>query len=130
MQVRQTLLSLQNLCVEPELFEILVVRLTTKLDLICFPSEERIAQLKGDLEPVAAYAHSILKTLSDCLATKEQKKDADLVKYIERLVPLIFNLFISSAFLSKERPMVATNSRLITVGGGIINHIVRSLPQQ
>ncbi|PPQ62900.1 hypothetical protein CVT24_006298 [Panaeolus cyanescens] len=124
-QVRRTLSMLQELCVQAELFEILVIRLTTKLDLLCFPSDQ-VSQLDGDNEPTAAYAHSMLKVLSECLSTKSKNKDTDLVKYIERLVPLIFNLFIASAFMEKERPMAANNPRLLTVGGEIINLVVRS----
>ena len=123
----RTLSTLQTLCVQSELFENLVIRLTTKLDLICLPSS---IATSDDIEPDAAYAHAILKTLSQTLAVKVQRKDADVVKYIDRLVPHIFNLFISSTFLAKERPVITTDPRLLQVAGEIITLVVQSLPLQ
>ena len=126
----RTLSALQTLCVNSELFENLVIRLTTKLDLICLPSAGLSMSASDDLEPHSAYAHAILKTLSQTLAAKVQRKDPDVVKYIDRLVSHIFNLFVSSAFLSDERPMIATDPRLLQVAGEIITLVVQSLPLQ
>ncbi|KAF8159570.1 Dos2-interacting transcription regulator of RNA-Pol-II-domain-containing protein [Crassisporium funariophilum] len=123
----RTLSALQTLCVQAELFENLVIRLTTKLDLICLPSEQSLSA-PDNMEPNAAYAHSLLKTLAQTLATKVEKKDPDVVKYIDRLTPRIFNLFIASAFLSAQHPMIATEPRLLQVAGEIINLVVQSLP--
>lgn len=123
----RTLSALQTLCVQSELFENLVIRLTTKLDLICLPSAMAAFD---DIEPDAAYAHAILKTLSQTLAVKVQKKDPDIVKYIDRLVPHIFNLFISSTFLTNERPVITADPRLLQVAGDIITLVVQSLPLQ
>ncbi|KAF8817465.1 ARM repeat-containing protein [Phlegmacium glaucopus] len=123
----RTLSALQTLCVQSELFENLVVRLTTKLDLICLPSAWQ-SITSSDIEPDTAYAHAILKTLSQTLAVKVQKKDPDVVKYIDRLVPHIFNLFISSTFLSDERQVITTDPRLLQVAGEIITLVVQSLP--
>lgn len=129
----RTLSALQTLCVQSELFENLVIRLTTKLDLICLPSAFRVSQnmtASDDIEPDTAYAHAILKTLSQTLSVKVQNKDPDVVKYIDRLIPHIFNLFISSTFLSDERPVIATDPRLLRVAGEIITLVVQSLPLQ
>ena len=123
----RTLSTLQTLCVQSELFESLVIRLTTKLDLICVPSAIAISD---DIEPDAAYAHAILKTLSQTLAVKVQRKDPDVVKYIDNLVAHIFNLFISSTFLANERPVITTDPRLLQVAGEIITLVVQSLPLQ
>jgi DNA repair/transcription protein MET18/MMS19 len=83
-----------------------------------------------DIEPDAAYAHAILKTLSQTLAVKVQRKDLDVVKYIDRLVPHIFNFFISSIFLSNERPVITTDPRLLQVAVEIITLVIQSLPLQ
>jgi DNA repair/transcription protein MET18/MMS19 len=101
--------------------------LTTKLDLICLPSNIVVS---NDIEPNAAYAHAILKTLSQTLAIKVQRRDPDVVKYIDRLVPHIFNLFISSAFLANEQSVITTDPRLLQVAGEIITLVVQSLPLQ
>ena len=121
----RTLSTLQTLCVQSELFECLVIRLTTKLDLICLPSTIAVSD---DIEPDAAYALAILKTLSQTLAVKVQRKDPDVVKYIDKLVAHVFNLFISSTFLANERPVITTDPRLLQVAGDIITLVVQSLP--
>ncbi|KAF8967720.1 ARM repeat-containing protein [Flammula alnicola] len=126
----QTLSALHRLCIQQELFENLVIRLTTKLDLLCFPSAEQARVVSADPEPSAAYAHMILKTLAQALDTKVKKKHPDVVKYIDRLVPSIFNLFVASAFLSEEQTMIATEPRLIQVAGEIITLVVQSLSLQ
>ena len=73
------------------LFETLVVRLSTKLDLIGVP-KSGISD-PDDLELRAAYMHTILKTLVDVLEVKIALKHTDVPKYIDRLVPRLFNLF-------------------------------------
>jgi DNA repair/transcription protein MET18/MMS19 len=125
-----TLSALRSLCVLPELFENMVIRLISKLDLISFPSPEQLPVVSADLEPTAAYAHMILKTLAQTLTIKVKKKHVDVPKNIDRLVPSLFNIFISSAFLSDEREMIAIEPRLIQVAGDIITLVVQTLPLQ
>lgn len=72
----------------------------------------------------------ILKTLAYALSTKVKQKHPDIPKYIDRLVPSIFNLFVTCALLASERPMVATDPRLIQVAAEIITMVVQSLPVQ
>ncbi|EJF59029.1 ARM repeat-containing protein [Dichomitus squalens LYAD-421 SS1] len=121
----RTLAALRKLCTQPDLFETLVVRFSTKLDLICVPSSP-IAEGE-DREPSAAYAHSILKTLADVLSIKIEKGHTDVVKYVDRLVPRLYNLFIYSALASEERPMVAPDPRLLAVAAQIITLVTQSL---
>lgn len=125
-----TLSTLRSLCLLPDLFENMVIRLITKLDLISFPYAAKPLALSDDPEPSAAYAHMILKTLAQCLATKVNKKHADVSKYIDRLVPSLFNIFVASAFISDEGEMIATDPRLIQVAGEIITLVVQSLSPQ
>ncbi|KAI0629374.1 ARM repeat-containing protein [Trametes polyzona] len=123
----RTLSYLKRLCTQPDLFETLVVRLSTKLDLLCVPSPSAEEQATDDLEPAAAYAHSILKTLADVLSAKIDLGHADVAKYIDRLVPRLYNLFIYSALLAEERPMPATDPRLLAVTAQIITLITQTL---
>ncbi|KAF5355338.1 hypothetical protein D9758_006078 [Tetrapyrgos nigripes] len=120
----RVLSALNALCSEPELFETFVIRLLTKLDLLCFP-----AVLDDDKEPTAAYAHSILTTIYQTVLVKADDGHVDLVKYIESLVPRLFNLFVYSAFVY-EGNSIANDTRLVAVGGQIITVVVRSLAQQ
>lgn len=118
---------LTKLCLPAPLFETLVVRLSTKLDIICAP-------LSGvedpDPEPRAAYAHSILKTLVKVLDIKIVAKHPDVSKYIDRLLPRLFNLFIYLATSEKERGRIDADPRLLDVAGQIITLIVQSVPAE
>ncbi|KAH9930313.1 ARM repeat-containing protein [Fomitopsis serialis] len=119
----RTLASLTKLCKQPDLFETLVVRLLTKLDLICDDSDT-------DREPNAAYAHSILRTIVDVLDAKVELGHADVIKYIDRLVPRLYNLFIYSALMSNGTYLVATDPRLVSVAAQVITLVVQTLSAQ
>ncbi|KAJ7576919.1 ARM repeat-containing protein, partial [Mycena floridula] len=121
---RHTLSTLKMLCQPPELFEILVIRLTAKLDLLCVPS-----MADPDPEPSAAFAHALLLTLSQTIAAKIEDSHVDIAKYVERLVPNLFNLFIYSALVD-GRPMIATEPRLLEVAGQIISLVVQAVSTQ
>jgi len=126
----RVLSTLAKLCTQAELFESLVIRLMTKLDLLCFLSSDQTAAISIDPEPTAAYAHMILKALNQALASKVAMKHLDIAKYIDRLVPNIFNIFVSSVFLSEAQIKIATEPRLIEVAGQIINLVVQAVPLQ
>ena len=123
----RTLASLKKLCMQPDLFETLVVRFSTKLDLLCVPSSSSPPPAEEELETAAAYAHSILKTLANVLSAKIDEGHTDVVKYIDRLVPRLYNLFIYSALVSEERPMAATDPRLLSVTAHIVTLVSQSL---
>ena len=115
---------LRKLCIQQALFEVMVVRLLAKIDYLCFSSGVH----GDDLEPAQAYSHMILKTLAETLRTKINNKNVDVVKYIDSLVPHIFNVFVVSAFHTGDRKVVAADSRLVKVAGEIITSVVQSLP--
>ncbi|KAG6865136.1 hypothetical protein C0991_004873 [Blastosporella zonata] len=122
----RVLLALKTLCVHPQLFEILVIRLTTKVDLICLPASKRDAM--EDTEPEAAYAHSLLKTIADTLVAKVDAAHPDVSKYIERLVPSLYNLFFFSAL--QPELAIATDHRLVRTAGDIITLVTQCVPAQ
>ncbi|KAG1722321.1 Dos2-interacting transcription regulator of RNA-Pol-II-domain-containing protein, partial [Suillus paluster] len=63
-----------TLCVQPQLFEMLMVRLITKLDLLCAISPTWTIEQ----ESTAAYAHAILTALTNTLDAKVSLNDADV----------------------------------------------------
>lgn len=143
MKILNVLSALETLCVQTQLFETLVIRLTTKLDLICIPNASSLTPSSATEEEVelhAAYAHWMLITLAKTLQKKVDRDDPDVVKYIESLVPRIFNLFVFAAFVVseggddeeterwKKRVSVATNPRLVQKAGEIVTLVVQSLP--
>lgn len=107
----------------------LVVRLSTKLDLICVPGS-KIAEDTDDYEPTAAYAHSILRTLADAVAKKVELNHPDVSKYVDRLLPRLFNLHIYSALVSDGDYLVATDPRLISVSAEIISLVLQTASAQ
>ncbi|KAJ2934020.1 hypothetical protein H1R20_g3061, partial [Candolleomyces eurysporus] len=125
-QTWKTLSYLQTLCTEPELFEVLVIRLTTKLEFLC----SRSSSEEADPEPTAGYAHAILKTLANTLSTKLTKNHTDVAKYLDRLVVRIFNIFVYAAFTAEgdKRPMILSDHRLLEAAALCTTSVVRSLP--
>lgn len=117
---------LKALCMQAELFETFIIRLTTKLDLICVPSAG-LVETEGGSEPRAAYAHSILKTISQTLQAKVDKAHPDVSKYVDRLVPRLYSLFVYSALVGDDQNMVATDPRLVEAAGEIITLVIQTL---
>ena len=120
---------MSRLCEQPDLFETLVVRLLTKLDLVCIPTTGT-QDAEEDSEPSAAYAHSILRTMTDVLSAKVKKGHKDVVKYVDRLVPRIYNLFIYSALVSNGGYMAAADPRLVSVAAQLVTLVTQTLPSQ
>ncbi len=126
----RTLAFLKRLCIQPDLFETLVVRLTTKLDLLCSPGNTSEGRIE-DIEPTAAYAHSILRTLSDALAAKIGKGHTDVPKYIDRLLPRLYHLHISAALsLEDSVTRVAAGERLVAVSAEIVTMVTQTQTAQ
>ena len=126
----QILSALSKLCIQQELFEIIVIRLSTKLDLVCVPTTSSTKESDSDFEPSAAYAHAILTTLANALRTKVELEHTDIPKYIDRLVSRLYNLFIYSALLSVDISTVAMDARVIGIAAQIITLVVQTLPIQ
>jgi DNA repair/transcription protein MET18/MMS19 len=122
---RSALSALSVLCIHPELFEILVIRLITRVDLICIPTEKPSPE---DEEPNAAYAHALLKIIANTLSAKVDKGHPDVAKYIDHLVPRLYNLFIYSALQGESQGLAATNQRLVSVAGEIVTLVIQCVP--
>jgi DNA repair/transcription protein MET18/MMS19 len=121
---RTGLSALSRLCTQPNLFETLVVRLSIRLSLLCAP-----ATVPEDPEPSAAYAHALLSTLADVLARKVESGDVDVPKYVERLVPRLFNLAVSGTLVTTGSTGV-TDPRVTNVIARIVNLVTQSLSTQ
>lgn len=105
---------------QPTLFETLVIRLSAKLDILFSR-----ACNTDDTEPAAAYAHSLLQTISRVLAVKVKENHVDIPKYLDLFIVPLYNLFISHAL--KKPDGVATNERLLVVAGKTVSLVVRVL---
>lgn len=121
----RTLRWLTKLCVPAPLFETLVIRLSTKLELVYAP--KAASGGNDDPEARAAYAHSILKTLSSVLEKKVDMEHADVPKYIDRLVPRLYSLFISQALSPDNRDAPSIDQRVLEAAGQIITLVLQSV---
>ena len=121
---RMGLSALSRLCAQPNLFETLVVRLSVRLSLLYAP-----ATVPEDTEPSAAYAHALLSTIADVLARKVENGDVDVSKYLDRLVPRLFNLALYGVAVNTENTGVA-DPRVIDAISRLINLITQSLSAQ
>ena len=126
-QYRRVLSNLSTLCVSPSLFETLVIRLSTKLDLICASS----ITSSSEQEVNAAYAHFILSSLSNVLTKKLELGHVDIPKYLDRLIPRLYNLFIHAAISGEQGDVVASvamHPRLIQAGTRVIQQVIQTVP--
>lgn len=119
---QRTLKYLSTLCLQPDLFETLVVRLSTKLELVCSNENGPPSEYN------AAYAHSILLTLDEALDAKVSQKHMDILKYVDRLIPRLYGLFVSLAAEPMDEAALGANARLLLVGSKIIGIVLRDLP--
>ena len=118
----RVLSTLGNLCVQPELFDTLVVRLTAILDFLLLQTSPPWNKHN------AAYAYAILTTLFKTLTVKVDKHHADVVTYSNRLVPALYGLFISSCLSADDNVKIGMDPRLIDISAQVITLIVRMLP--
>jgi len=125
----RALTILSTLCAHPDLFETFVIRLTTKLNLLCSPlpmsPPQKILDV-DEMEPTAAYAHAILTALADTLSTKVSKPrpDSDVSKYINTLLPHLFRLCLEAAVETDQR--VLADIRLLRVVARIVRLVLEA----
>ncbi|KZP01584.1 ARM repeat-containing protein [Calocera viscosa TUFC12733] len=116
--------ALHSLCLEPVLFQILVVRLVSKLDILCALRAEGPGT--SVTEASAAYGHAILETLKRAIQAKIVEKHKDLPKYLEQLVPHLFSIFLRAALSPSTAHQVACNAVLILDASQIITLLTQS----
>jgi hypothetical protein len=120
----KVLSGLSKLCVSAELFEILVVRLSAKLDILCSPFDYDDSEIGLNL----AYIYSILAAIADTLTNKVDQKHTDVPKYIDRLVPYLLDSLILSSLSSGKQNMIAADHRIVAVAAQILALVVETLP--
>ena len=133
------------LCVQPPLFEILVVRITAKLDLICTAGQDAVPRAPvsapNPSAPVddtsmvdqtareceAVYAFALLSCLLNVLRTKQDLGHLDIPKYIDELVPRLFTIFVLAALSQKSEQEIASDPRLVVVASRVVETVVQTL---
>lgn len=91
---RSILAALTDLCTLPALFETLVVRVSTKLDLLSSTAASAHSHAR---EPTVAYAWDLLNTLQKVINIKLEAKHVDLPKYYSQVMPRLFGMAAAAA---------------------------------
>lgn len=114
---RRALSSLAALCVHPDLFEVLSLRLLSRLEGI-------LSTPTSTTTPSASlYAHHLLATLRAVLGVKVTAGHQDVGRYVEKFVPRLLGMFILPTLGEEE--VVAKDSRLLSDAGKVVNAVVQ-----
>ncbi|WVR08275.1 hypothetical protein IAU60_005322 [Kwoniella sp. DSM 27419] len=133
-QYRSILDSLSQLCVQPALFQTLVIRITTKLDLLSTVQSPTENDADGRMVDVAesetqtAYAWDLLNALRTVIEKKTEAKHSDLARYFDQLVPRLCTLTVAAvASKTGQNAALFGNRRLLVLIGKIVERMVQEL---
>lgn len=137
---RGILHSLAKLCVQPGLFETLVIRVTNKLDTLAgsplSPRSNRDPDGPHDQdgtidvrECTVAYAWDLLDCLSAVVDSKIREKHADVIKQFDQIVPRVYGLSVAAAAprLGNIEPLFR-DQRLLEATGRLSETLAGELP--
>jgi DNA repair/transcription protein MET18/MMS19 len=117
---RSILKSLSELCIQPALFETLVIRITTKLELLSSTSNRQVPAETSEedyRECEVAFAFDLLHCLSSVIETKIREKHVDVVKHFDRIIPRLYTLVIGA--VSEKEEALFRDTRLLSIVGRI-----------
>lgn len=124
---RRALEALAALCLHPDLFDILVLRLLARLDeTLAISAPARTSQYTA----ATLYAHHLLATLRAVIQQKIKQGHVDVAKYVETLVPRLSAMIIlpttfpAATADDSSRP-VACDPRLVLDVGRVVNLIIQ-----
>ncbi|GJF00312.1 hypothetical protein PsYK624_165970 [Phanerochaete sordida] len=80
------------------------------------PAEDHVAE---KAEPTAAYAHTLLRTLTDALSAKVAHGEGDVLAYATRLLRALCNLHVYAALAPDSAESVASDPRPVAVSAEI-----------
>lgn len=122
--------SLEELCLQPALFETLVIRITTKLDLLSsipipFSSTSNASD---EREANVAYAYDLLTCVSGVVDHKLKEKHTDVIRYFDQLVPRLYGLVVvaSQGGSLKPEPLFR-DRRLLSLIGRLSERLIWEL---
>lgn len=96
---RSILKSLSELCILPSLFEALVIRVNSKVDMLATkPINSQDGESADEVrECTIAYIYDLIHTLSSVIDSKLAAKHVDVIKYYDQIIPRLYGLAISAA---------------------------------
>lgn len=118
---RRALEALASLCTHPDLFEILVLRILSRLEGVCgivlAEAEEHATN--------GLYAHHLLATVRAVIKTKVGKKHDDLSKYVDKFVARLYGMFVLPTTFDGGDKLVANDGRLIEDAAEVIKLVLQ-----
>ncbi|EPQ29765.1 uncharacterized protein PFL1_02438 [Pseudozyma flocculosa PF-1] len=133
--IRRSLGAISHLCVAPHLFDAVVVKLFTRLELCCVPisrsagilgvddTTEEDKPLEAIEEEVRAleeanlgYARGLILTLQTLLDEKKRRGHRDLAKYGQALPPRLVVLALSGLEAAAEADVESSSPRRLGIG--------------
>lgn len=113
--------ALAAICDRPTLFEPLVVRILSRLELVCTISDDAPTRAIN-----ALYAHHLLATLRAVTVAKIKAGHGDLPNYFARAGPRLLAIFVLDS-LSQQPETVAADPRLAVDAGKVLTLLVQQL---
>jgi DNA repair/transcription protein MET18/MMS19 len=118
------LAALAQISSERPIFEVLLRRLFSKLDIVLSCIFSSFLAYLATTDSIT-YPHAILGTIFLVIKKKSQSQDRDLPSYIETLVATLLNKIIVPAVIPGPRTSILCNHEIIHVVGLIVNIVVR-----
>ncbi|KAK4050301.1 hypothetical protein OIV83_003622 [Microbotryomycetes sp. JL201] len=129
---RRALSSLAELCIDPNLFEILALRLLTRLETIVGHRTglTQSAAAMTTYQQVALYGHHLLRTLLVVLKIKVEEGHEDVAKYVDKFLSRLLAMFVvptlsDDGSRDDEGQVVAKDARLLRDAGKVVTVIVQ-----
>ena len=123
---KAVLAALAQISSERVIFEVLLRRLFSKLDIILSSIFRFTSSLIPDSTSSISYPHAILGTIFLILRNKAESEDADLPSYVDTLIPTLLSKVIIPAAIPGPRTRVLCSPEVVHVVSLIINVIVRT----
>ncbi|KAJ9107913.1 hypothetical protein QFC19_002656 [Naganishia cerealis] len=137
LQYQQILSSVAVLCAQPGLLEMMILRILSRLESLASVTES--AEVDDDSrkqddatvkqECNAAYAYALLHSLLSTIRRKVGDGHHDVSKHFDRLVPRLFEFFISGATLMPVSS-IKVDVRLLSVAASTIETMTQTLSKE
>jgi DNA repair/transcription protein MET18/MMS19 len=122
---KEILAALAQVSTERAIFEALLRRLFSKLDIV-LSSTTALRALLMVATTTIMYPHAIIGTIYLVLQKKSQRSDVDVPSYMETLLPTFFDMIIVPATTKGPRTRTLCNREILHVVSLIVNTIVRA----
>lgn len=125
-EYKVALAALAKLCLQPALFETLLIRLLGRIELLCTTSTESQAQA----QQTVLYAHHLLTTLRVVIEKKVAAGHLDLQTSASRVLHRLCGLFIGSCIRRDRVYSAGRSPRLLTDAGKIVTLLVQRMDER